>query len=100
MGWPNTEQGGGTGQTYPGAHEGNLLVVEAVHSAGEAGSAPGLLSIDAGPGRGGSARAPAGARLEDGREGGFRMRPWPLPPPGLARCGAAALPRGAGPLLP
>lgn len=40
------------GQTYPGAHEGNLLVVEAVHGAGDAGSAPGPLSIDAGPGRG------------------------------------------------
>lgn len=40
------------GQTYAGAHEGNLLVVEAVHGAGEAGSAPGPLSIDAGPGRG------------------------------------------------
>lgn len=45
----NRDEGG---QTYPGAHEGNLLVVEAVHGAGEAGSAPGPLSIDAGPGRG------------------------------------------------
>lgn len=46
------KQRGGSGKTYPGAHEGNLLVVEAVHGAGEAGSASGPLSIDAGPGRG------------------------------------------------
>lgn len=46
------EQVGATGQTYPRAHEGNLLVVEAVHGAGEAGSASGPLSIDAGPGKG------------------------------------------------
>lgn len=62
------KQRGDTGKTYPGAHEGNLLVIEAVHSAGEAGSAPGPLSIDAGTGRGsraGSGRCAAGGGVEE-----------------------------------
>lgn len=82
----NRDQGG---QTYPGAHEGNLLVVEAVHGAGEAGSAPGPLSIDAGPGRGGPARAPAGARLGGGGDGeGEGSDPGPCHPRGWLGAGA------------
>lgn len=59
------------GQTYPGAHKGNLLVVEAVHGAGDAGSAPGPLSIDAGPGKRGGPRLGSG-RCAAVRGGGRR----------------------------
>lgn len=80
------QRGDQGGQTYPGAHEGNLLVVEAVHGAGEAGSAPGPLSIDAGPGRG----VPPGLR---------QVRGWGVEGTGRGHTVAPATP-GAGSVPP